>query len=314
MSKDAVTRTVSIGAICNGTSASDDFSSARRHSSAGIRALLWATSSAKSLGCSLGSDSQTSRENIFPNILTPDSIPQFTIPSLSVQSSLRSLNNAKEEDDAESDKGVGSSGTEQESSESVSLALSSLSPATPCSGSRLVLWDRRAERSVSDPLMQRRSLLQRERSYPYTEAQHCLDPASRAALSLPHLTKVTTPYGFVTLSQSPQMASEEALLCQAGLRRLTKDEETACCLRKAPETRTGNIKGNSSHLSGSKKRLSKDSTDSLTKGRSVKAEIKVSSATSSNTTASSASAARHPDGKLKRRFYEVIKKHFTSHH
>ncbi|KAM7388399.1 hypothetical protein PAMP_024575 [Pampus punctatissimus] len=307
MEKNTVTRTFSIGTICNGTKAihSDDFFTARRHSSAGIRALLWATSSAKSFGCSLGSDSQTSRENIFPNILTPDSIPQFTIPSLSVQNGFRSLENNKEtkEDDAESEEGLGSFGTEQESSTSVSPSC--FTPSSSSSGFSLLLSDRKAERSVSDPLTLRRSPLQREVSFPcsYTEAQHCLDPASRAALSLPHLTKVTTPYGFITLSQSPQMASEETLLCQAGLRRLNKDEEAAVDF---------NIKGNSSHLSGAQKRLSKDPTDSQTKGRLVKGELQASiSATASF---SSSSTPRHPDGKLKRRFYSIIRKHFTSSH
>ncbi|CAK6955289.1 hypothetical protein GBF38_018803 [Scomber scombrus] len=317
MEKNTVTRTFSIGAICSGTKAvqSDDFSTARRHSSAGIRALLWATSGAKSFGCSLGSDSQTSRDNIFPNILTPDSIPQFTIPSLSVQNGFKSLQNNREtkEDDAESGEGSRSSGTDQESSASVSPACSTHSSSILPSGNNLILSDRRAERSVSDPSTVRRrtSTLQREVSFPcsYTEAQHCLDPASRAALSLPHLPKVTTPYGFITLSQSPQMANEEALLCQAGLRRLNKDEEVARCLSKASGMRTVHL---NSHPSGAKNRLSKDPTDSQTKGRLVKGELQASFPATASL--SSSSAPRHPDGKLKRRFYNVIKKHFTSLH
>ncbi|RMC00833.1 hypothetical protein DUI87_22518 [Hirundo rustica rustica] len=36
------------------------------------------------------------------------------------------------------------------------------------------------------------------------------DPAAWAALSLPHLPKVTTPYGFVTLGRSPRVTGEEA--------------------------------------------------------------------------------------------------------
>lgn len=295
MDKNTVTRTFSIGAICNGTKASDDVYTARRHSSAGIRALLWATSSAKSFGCSMGSDSQTSRENIFSNILTPDSIPQFMIPSLSVQNGLRSLEKEAQEDYSESEEGVGSSVTEPDSSLHASLPCSTSSSS---SGLSLALSDRRAERSVSDPFSQRRCLLQREVSYPcsYTEAQHCLDPASRAALSLPHLTKVTTPYGFVTLSQSPQMASEEALLCQAGLRRLNKDEETVGCLSKAPGTRTVD----SSPPPGDQKKLSKDSADSQNTG-SINEEIKASSPITVNS-----------NRKRKQRLYEVIRKHFTS--
>ncbi|KAM3619378.1 uncharacterized protein V6R79_007146 [Siganus canaliculatus] len=298
MDKNPVTRTFSIGAICNGSKSSNDFSTSRRHSSAGIRALLWATSSAKPFGCSLGSDSQTSRESIFPNILTPDSIPQFTIPSLSVQTSLRSLDRDAEEDHAE-----GSCGMEQESSKH-SSSTSSLSFS-------LALSDRKAGRSVSDPFTQRRSLLQKQVSHTcsHLDAQHCLDPASRAALSLPHLTKVTTPYGFVTLSQSPQMASEEALLCQAGLRRLNKDEESSRCINGAPGMRTVDSKGSSSHLSGDRRRPSKDSAESQTKG-SAKGERKAASASSDNATVSPSSVARHPDGKRKR-FCELIRRHFT---
>lgn len=311
MDKNKVTRTFSIGAICSGTKDSDDFSTAHRHSSAGMRALLWATSSAVSFRCSLTSDSQTSRENIFTNILTPDSIPQFTIPSLSVDSGLRPLDRKTKEDDAESEDNLGSSGLEQKLSGSISRACSTLSSSTSSSGSTSVLSDRRAERSVSDPLTHRRSHLLKEGYYPCpcTEAQHCLDPASRAALSLPHLTKVTTPYGFLTLSQSPQMASEEALLCQAGLRRLNKDEEAACCPSQSPGTRTGDMKGKSSHLSEAKKRLSKETSDSQNKGMLVKAEIK---ACCTNDTVSPSSVSRHTNSKVKRRFYEVIRKHFTS--
>ncbi|KAF3691045.1 C2 calcium-dependent domain-containing protein 4C Nuclear-localized factor 3 Protein FAM148C [Channa argus] len=277
MDKKAVSRTSSIGAICSGTKDSDDFFTSRRHSSAGIRALMWAISSAFTFRCSLGSVSQTSQETIFPNILTPDSIPQFTIPRLSVENTLRSLDKETEEEDAESDKDLGSSETEPGLYVSISPACSTLSSSTSSAGFTLLLSDRRAEQSVSDPLTHRHSLLQKEgsNSCSCTDAQHCLDPASRAALFLPHLPKVTTSYGFTTLSQSPQMVSKDALLCQAGLRRLNRDEETACCLSRSPETGAGNIKGNSTHLSGAKKRLSKDSTDSQTKEILVKADIKV---------------------------------------
>ncbi|KAL6107754.1 uncharacterized protein ACO6RY_18460 [Pungitius sinensis] len=264
MAKEAVTRTLSIGAIC-----SDDFSTARRHSAGtGVRALLWATSSARSLGGSPGSDFRASRESVYSNILTPGTIPQFTIPTLSVQSSLRSLDGAK---DAGSTGGLGSPAP----------SPSSTSPA----GLAPVGLDRGAERSASASLAKRRSLLQREVSCPCTnaEAQHCLDPASRAAFSLPHLTKVTTPYGFVTLSQSPQMASEGALLSQAGQRRPNRDEETA-----PRDLRKTEI--------------------------SVKKEIKASLIPLLGATAYSSSVPRNPDSKHKRGFYEAIKKHFTSRH
>lgn len=298
MDKNTVTRTFSIGAICSETRDSNDFSTARRHSSAGMRALLRATSSAISFRCSLTSDTQTSRENIFPNILTPDSIPQFTIPSLSVDNGLRLVDGKTKKEDAESKEDLGSSDQEQVQSESVSRACSKSS--TSSSGPSLVLSDRKAERSVSDPSTYRRSHLLKDSYYPcsYTESQHCLDPGSRAALSLPHLTKVTTPYGFLTLSQSPQMASEEALLCQAGLRRLNKVAETSCCSNQYPGTWRGDMKGKSSHLSDAKRRPSKDSRGSENNEISTSDTVYPSS--------------RRTNSKIKLRFYEVMRKHFTS--
>lgn len=296
MDKNSVTRTFSIGAICNGVKASDEVSTARRHSSAGVRALMWATSSAKSFGSSLGSESQTSRENIFPNILTPDSIPQFMIPSLSVQNSFRSLDKETKEDYSESKERLRSSGTKKDSSSPACSTRSSSSSLS--SGLSLALFDRRAERSVSDPFSQRRSFLQREVSHAcsYREVQHCQDPASRAAFSLPHLAKVTTPYGFITLSQSPQMASEEALLCKAGLRRLNK-EETAVCFNKPLGLKTVDIKGTSSHLLGDKKKLSREQNDSQNT-ESVQEVTKAASPLVKN--------VQH------KRFYKIIRKHFTS--
>lgn len=43
------------------------------------------------------------------------------------------------------------------------------------------------------------------------------DSVTQAALSLPHLPKIITPYGFVSLGQSPHVTKEEALFFQFGL-------------------------------------------------------------------------------------------------
>lgn len=311
----AVTRTISVGAIYNNTKpAPDDFMSSRRHSSAGMRALLWATNSAKSLGSSFGSECQTSRETIFPNILTPDSIPQFTIPSLSLQAGMRLSETSRKGDETDTDEGFGSSGRE---------LASPLSVSPTCSSSSVVSLsppDRKAQRSVSEPLTKKEPFLKRDGSFPcsYMEAQHCLDPTSWAALSLPHLAKVTTPYGFVTLSQSPQMASEEALLCQAGVRRLKRDEEALSFHSKTPVTRTQavNIQGSSSRQPATWKRLSKDLTDSQTQRRLSKEESQ-SAASSCSTSTSSSSSFTHRQAtksKPKRSYYEIIRKHLMSHH
>ncbi|KAJ3599950.1 hypothetical protein NHX12_033902 [Muraenolepis orangiensis] len=261
MDNKAVTCKVSTGISGSKAAPSGNLMALRRHSNAGMRALLWATSSAKSLGCSFGSELQTSQDNIFPNILTPDSIPQFTIPSLTVQA-------GDSRAPAESTRN-----RHREGEEGPDVDIWPTCPTPQWMSSDLCVPppDRRAQRSVSDPLM--KSSLKREVSYPgpYMEEvhQHCLDPASRAALSLPHLAKVTTPYGFVTLSQSPQMASEEALLCQTGLHRsLTKRDQGVALSRgtKTPVTRTGRTgsRGSSSHWPAACQRLSKDSADCQT--------------------------------------------------
>ncbi|PWA20864.1 hypothetical protein CCH79_00007277 [Gambusia affinis] len=276
----------------HGSKASGDFSTTRRRSSssAGIRALLWATGSAKSLGCS--TDSQTSCENIFANILTPDSIPQFTIPSLSVQTSFRSLDKEAQDNEAESEGELRSCGANVSSSSSSSC-------------SSFLLSGRKAERCLSDPLAKRRSFLQRDVPFPPSNKStlYCLDPTSKAALSLPHLTKVTTPYGFVTLSQSPQMASEEALLCQTGLHRLNSDSKASSAIGGNAEV----VKGNCSHLLGAKKKLSKDFPDSQCGESLLRGEPHASPCASS-----SASSTAKPPDKLKRRFYHIIKKHLMT--
>lgn len=290
MDKNAVTRTFSIGAISSGDRASDDIWAARRHSSAGIRALLWATSSVKSLGSSQGSDFQTSRENLFPNILTPGSIPQFTIPSLSVQSSLRSLD---QEDLSESEESSGGSGAERSSSLRTSSAGSVLSSFSSPSGLSVALSARRAERSISDPFSQR-SFPHRDASRPcaHADLRHCLDPASRAALSLPHLAKVTTPYGFIALSQSPQMASEEALRCPAGLWRRSKEEDALERMADGRGKKPSAPLGDHLELSEEPSELRREAGLAQRAGEPGAPPLRIS------------------QRKCKKRFYEIIRKHF----
>ncbi|KAA0703361.1 C2 calcium-dependent domain-containing protein 4A [Triplophysa tibetana] len=48
------------------------------------------------------------------------------------------------------------------------------------------------------------------------------DPTTRAAMSLPHLSKITTPYGFVTLGESPCVRRRESLFFE--------EKEHATCL------------------------------------------------------------------------------------
>lgn len=185
-----VTRTFSAG-NCTGTSvdSESDFPFARRHSSAGILALKWATARSSSLGLE-------SRGSIRSIVVTPDSIPQFTIPKLASRASEKERQGEEEMDLGSNDNISGSYHAQLSLSSSVSSSSSSSSSGFTVS-----------------PVPGRKA-----------DLKHCSDPASQAALSLPHLPKVTTPYGFVTLSKSPQMANEEALFFQ-GHRRWGHDEE-----------------------------------------------------------------------------------------
>lgn len=54
-------------------------------------------------------------------------------------------------------------------------------------------------------------------------AMHYTDPATRAALSSPHLLKITILYGFLALGESPNIQMKESLFFEsdiAGLRTL----------------------------------------------------------------------------------------------
>ncbi|KAG6934815.1 C2 calcium-dependent domain containing 4C [Chelydra serpentina] len=120
--------------------------------------------------------------DVFTYVVTPDRIPQFIIPSLAIQEDHRLFSQGKEQ-----------------------------------------LWrpggghpERKARRSSSDPAMKNgRGLRGTVPCGPSAElaarVEDIPDPGTWAALSLPHLPKITTPYGFVTLGESPQVTNEEAL-------------------------------------------------------------------------------------------------------
>lgn len=113
----------------------------------------------------------SSSSDIFFHVVTPDRIPQFIIPSLDVHKRQRC-----------SGKGAGQpEGTGQ-------------LEGTAWSGS----WDTAVQNE------------QGSNSSSFNSSCPNPDPTAWAALSLPHLPKVTTPYGFVTLGRSPQVTSEEA--------------------------------------------------------------------------------------------------------
>lgn len=52
------------------------------------------------------------------------------------------------------------------------------------------------------------------------------DPATRAAMSLPHLTKITTPYGFLALGESPCVPRRESLFFECHGQSVSLDVDT----------------------------------------------------------------------------------------
>lgn len=86
------------------------------------------------------------------------------------------------------------------------------------------------------------------------------------------------------------MASEEALLCPAGLWRFNKGEERT--------ERTVSVKGKSSPLSGDKLKLSEEPADSQ------------STEAAQRGGGSCGPPVRNSQRKSKKRFYEIIRKHF----
>ncbi|TTK63260.1 hypothetical protein Baya_15651 [Bagarius yarrelli] len=142
-------------------------------------------------------ESSASRESLRSIVVTPESIPQFTIPKRAAQE--RYTHSAEyRETHLGGDKAW-------KLTEDITEPL----PSTSSSSSSSPAPGRKAKRSISDPDNHKRT------SVRCSVTDQCLDPVTRGALSLPHLPKITTSYGFISLSQSPQMVNEEELLLQA---------------------------------------------------------------------------------------------------
>lgn len=134
--------------------------------------------------------SQSKRRDIFSVLLTPDRIPKFCIPPLEVE---RSAVQA----------GGGEGG------------LGETSPGGRPSEETI----RRPRRVRSSPEISLRRDLHSPGSwcardagfFSSSELRGHSDPVTQAALSLPHLAKITTPYGFLTLGECPKVHQEESL-------------------------------------------------------------------------------------------------------
>lgn len=109
-----------------------------------------------------------SARDLFNPVITPENIPQFTIPSLSI------------------------------------LEGSRIFPAKKFFAWRSHQWHRRSP----DPFCKTTHGLSSVR------LDDLPGPVTSAAMSLPHLPQISTPYGFLTLGESPHIARQESFFFQ----------------------------------------------------------------------------------------------------
>ncbi|XP_032809480.1 uncharacterized protein LOC116942044 [Petromyzon marinus] len=117
----------------------------------------------------------------FGMVVTPGRIPQFIIPSLEVVLVVPPPATASAADAAGRD--------------DATLGVPSLSRTL----------------SQSDPVMRRRHGAKTASGSSAGDLLDASDPLMRAAMSLPHLPKSTTPYGFPTVTESPHTRRKESL-------------------------------------------------------------------------------------------------------
>ncbi|XP_078054026.1 uncharacterized protein LOC144479203 [Mustelus asterias] len=137
---------------------------------------------------------QPSSKDIFSVMVTPDRIPKFVIPSLDAHT------HRDEEQEA---------GREPSPA---GLLLLSAGEGERKGGS---------ERSNSEPSVRRGLSVKRQSLRQSCQESGYLsdhsDPPTRAAMSLPHLQKITTPYGFLALGEVPHIKRKESLFFEGGV-------------------------------------------------------------------------------------------------
>ncbi|OPJ86964.1 hypothetical protein AV530_017662 [Patagioenas fasciata monilis] len=140
-------------------------------------------------------------KDIFNIVMTPDRIPKFFIPSLDIEHI--SFQQEPEEDTMKNspERGV-SDEVFQKHRTTRSKSESYIRKDALCKGESL---DRRGTLCFTERMIFPGDL---------KRVAHHSDPATRAALSLPHLSKITTPYGFLTLGESPNTRRKESLFFQ----------------------------------------------------------------------------------------------------
>ncbi|XP_043941674.1 uncharacterized protein LOC122813420 [Protopterus annectens] len=137
-------------------------------------------------------------KHIFNIVMTPDRIPQFFIPSLDLSHSYIHVD-LKENHENSVTKGRGEDKTAV--IHSLDRSESETNTRKECAFKRKILLKKSSANSVDGA----------DLSWEMERATDHADPATRAALSLPHFPKITTPYGFLALGESPHIRRKESL-------------------------------------------------------------------------------------------------------
>lgn len=148
-------------------------------------------------------------KDIFQAVMTPDRIPKFFIPSLDVAHVVH-LKSAKLTEDWCLERRL----SDVTNSHSPSVQCNSESFVKEKSMKKRKTWYKKDFLFLAEDLADCKDV---------QGAMRHSDPPTRAALSLPHLPKVTTPYGFLTLGESPSIQRRESLFFDsdtAGVRTL----------------------------------------------------------------------------------------------
>lgn len=163
------------------------------------------------------------RRDVFSVVVTPDRIPKFCIPSLEVDH----LAVHAEPAEKSQEPSLGSTVP----GEVVQRPRATRSQSEWCVRKRILgqgTWCRGESLESTGVLFSSEHL---ERAGDHS------DPATRAALSLPHLPKITTPYGFLTLGESPNIRRKESLFFgykSAELRFLLSQKKENACPSRHP--------------------------------------------------------------------------------
>ncbi|RXN01151.1 C2 calcium-dependent domain-containing protein 4C [Acipenser ruthenus] len=248
--------------------------------------LSWSSLKPRKTRCTkdLGKPPCPKSKDIFSIVVTPDRIPKFFIPSLDVEHFLVQV--CTEGDQPQS---KWKSGSEQ-LKESGCWARSD---SNPCKTSnKKTLCKNMSIQSFDGPLFP----LDLEQV-----ADHS-DPATRGALSLPHLAKVTTPYGFLALGESPNIRRKESMFFEQD----PNDIRTLLSQRKKSNSLSRSC---SSPLSSSKQQLPVQSEETL--ALPIRSSRSVSWDAICKDSLSSSPFPQSPKPE-KNKFQSLIKKHISS--